>query len=313
MSHRPGTAALVATAALLAGTAAFSGCRTATDQNTSDPETSPSPSVMSTSVMSTSVMTVPIKIDRAWPRTHHALVYHPTDPTNMWFTYGNVLLHNTESGRGAWTESEPEAAGGNHLYALAFPAPDLFLAGSRGGLVRSLDQGTTWEGSSDSQGMGFKGLVALPESPRSLIALVADRGVLTSDDGGVTWSDVTEDVDETSFGLWLARGDPLRLVSVRRSDMQPLASDDGGATWEPLAARGLGAELTGMALTAGGTAYASTSEGLFVSADAGETWTERGELPALAAVAVSPTDQSQITVIDSRGSVYQSADGGVTW
>jgi photosystem II stability/assembly factor-like uncharacterized protein len=258
-------------------------------------------------------VTIPLKIDPVWPRTFHALAYHPTVTDTLWFTYGTVLLKNTDGGKGQWQDQAPTATDGNNLYTLAFPAPDALFMGGRGVFRVSRDGGETWSGVSDLEAEGIKGLAAVPGSSQSLIALVADQGVLATTDGGATWSTVNDEVDATLFGLWVADRDPMRLVTVRTSDGVLLTSLDRGATWEPLDAAGLVGDLTAMTTDDSGATYASTSEGLFVSTDGGASWSERGDLAGLAAVALSPVIEGQVTVVDGAGRVFQSQDGGNTW
>jgi photosystem II stability/assembly factor-like uncharacterized protein len=260
-------------------------------------------------------VTIPLKIDAGgvWPRTFHALAYHPTVTDTLWFTYGTVMLKNADGGRGQWQDQASTATDGKNLYTLAFPADDALFAGGRGVFRVSRDGGATWTGVGDLETEGIKGLAAIPGAPDSLVALVADKGILATDDGGATWTTVNGAVDPMLFGLWVADRDPLRLVTLRKPDNELLTSLDGGATWEPLDAAGLSGELTGLTTDGTGGTFASTSEGLFVSTDGGATWSERGEMSSLAAVAASPIIEGQVTVVDGAGRVFQSEDGGSTW
>lgn len=303
------TPLLLSGALSLAAVAGLASCRP-TPQSTETPSATAAPSAEATVRV-----TIPLKIDSdpAWPRTFHALAYHPAISDTLWFTYGTVLLKNTDGGRGQWQDQAATATDGKNLYTLAFPAPDALFAGGRGVFRVSRDGGETWSGVGDLETAGIKGLAAIPGSSKNLLALVADRGILATEDGGATWTTVNEEVDPMLFGLWVADRDPLRLVTVLRPDGEVLTSLDRGATWDPLDASGLAGELTAMTTDEDGSTYASTSEGLFVSTDGGATWAERGDLGSLAAVAVSPTVERQVTVVDGAGRVFQSQDGGSTW
>ncbi len=250
--------------------------------------------------------------DPAWPTTYHALAYHPTNPDVMWFTFGTVMLKSEKRGAGDWAPDPATATGGPILYAVAFPHPERFYAAGRGLFRVSTDEGATWSPVAELGEAGVKGLAVEPGDDASLYALVVDRGVLHSPDGGETWTVVASDMDTATFGLWPVRADPLRLMTVRRTDQTVLASDDGAA-WEPAAAEGLEGELWAIALAPDGTAYAATSEGLFASSDGGGTWLERGDRGPLVSVAVAPTDPQELTVIDAAGNVFRSTDGGRTW
>lgn len=60
--------------------------------------------------------------------------------------------------------------------------------------------------------------------------------------------------------------------------------------------------------------YVAMRDGLFKSADAGETWQSVGkELKNLAAVAVNPKRSSEVYVSTADGVIFRSTDGGTTW
>lgn len=60
--------------------------------------------------------------------------------------------------------------------------------------------------------------------------------------------------------------------------------------------------------------YAATRDGLFKSADAGETWEPVGKgLKNLAAVAVNPKRPNEVYASSAEGVVFRSTDGGKTW
>jgi len=60
--------------------------------------------------------------------------------------------------------------------------------------------------------------------------------------------------------------------------------------------------------------YVAMRDGLFKSADAGETWKPLGkELKNLAAVAVNPRRPGEVYVSTTDGVIFKSIDGGTTW
>lgn len=60
--------------------------------------------------------------------------------------------------------------------------------------------------------------------------------------------------------------------------------------------------------------YVATRDGLFKSADAGETWKAGGnELKNLAAVVVNPKNTVEVYSATVDGIVFKSTNGGVTW
>jgi photosystem II stability/assembly factor-like uncharacterized protein len=60
--------------------------------------------------------------------------------------------------------------------------------------------------------------------------------------------------------------------------------------------------------------FAAMRDGLFRSADAGESWKAAGkELKNMAAVAINPKRTDEVYAASEDGKLYVSADGGTTW
>lgn len=60
--------------------------------------------------------------------------------------------------------------------------------------------------------------------------------------------------------------------------------------------------------------YVAMRDGLFKSADAGETWKPVGkDLKNLAAVALNPKRPGEVYAATADGVIFKSTDGGTTW
>ena len=60
--------------------------------------------------------------------------------------------------------------------------------------------------------------------------------------------------------------------------------------------------------------FAAMRDGLFRSADAGESWKAAGkELKNMAAVAINPKRPEEVYAASEGGTLYVSTDGGATW
>jgi photosystem II stability/assembly factor-like uncharacterized protein len=60
--------------------------------------------------------------------------------------------------------------------------------------------------------------------------------------------------------------------------------------------------------------FAAMRDGLFRSADAGESWKAAGkELKNMAAVAINPKRTDEVYAASEDGKLYVSTDGGTTW
>lgn len=60
--------------------------------------------------------------------------------------------------------------------------------------------------------------------------------------------------------------------------------------------------------------FAAMRDGLFRSADAGESWTSVAkELKNMGAVAINPKRSDEVYAASEDGKLYVSTDGGTTW
>jgi photosystem II stability/assembly factor-like uncharacterized protein len=92
-------------------------------------------------------------------------------------------------------------------------------------------------------------------------------------------------------------------------------SRDGGATWTTRDPSGNGGgNWYDVAVSSDGTrlVYASASDNLWVSTDAGLTWAARGPSAAWMGIAGS-SDGQRLAALPSYGNIHVSDDGGVTW
>ena len=131
-------------------------------------------------------------------------------------------------------------------------------------------------------------------------------GLIRSDDGGRTWTSVSE-LGTADFHAFALSRDVLAAPMYGQA--QILLSRDGGRRFEP--------RVAPMALVDldidpdDPKRWAATSEqGIFVSVDEGRSWRQRDPTPNVRLEWVAP---GELYRIDPGGPVKVSADGGETW
>lgn len=183
----------------------------------------------------------------------HGISLHPDRPERIFAGVEHGALIYSPDGGETWHET---LVGSDvHRVAVDPTDPDHVLAATGAGLYRSFDAGDAWVQPRELRGLYLHTVFFDPDSPTRLYvyAARADDPVLTSRDGGDTWSAIGE-------GLPASRP----ADNLRRHPTDP----------ETL-------------LYAGDTAEQTSH--LFVSPDAGQSWTQVGEpLPKVWRVAVAP-------------------------
>lgn len=137
-----------------------------------------------------------------------------------------------------------------------------------------------------------------------------DQGLFVSSDGGETWKKITMTRGNLPAESVVAFGNEHVLWVVSSGGM--LCSHDSGASWNwadlPIASGG----VIGLQTGGGNTLLASSKRGLYVSRNAGKTWT-------LAAHGLPASEPENVVaggawfVSMKSGGLYISQDQGVTW
>ncbi|MBT8397372.1 MAG: hypothetical protein HKO65_12900 [Gemmatimonadetes bacterium] len=168
----------------------------------------------------------------------------------------------------------------------------IYVGGAQGGVWKSTDGGMTWTPKTDEQCSLAMGSIAIdPVNPEIIYAGTGEQhfssdsyygcGVLRSEDGGETW---------TQLGASVFTGDDFTNAKISRVDVDP--------------------STAGVVETT--TVLAATTLGLFRSADGGAMWDL--VLGGTATDLVRNPSDTQVlyAAIRSTG-VFKSTDGGVTW
>ena len=260
-------------------------------------------------------------------------------------------------GGGTWTSLGPTNGAGRATAIAPHPtaAGTVYLGTAGGGVWKTTDGGVTWtpltEGLND---LSVGALAVAPSSPNVLylgtgeggyaIDFIPGIGLLTSADGGATWSLPSSVIATTFYRLVVHPSNPQELVAG--TNQGGLRSTNGGATWTTVISRAVYGDVADIVRhpTDPQTLYAATwcvnscSAGVgrvLKSTDGGTTWADKSTgLPAAGAQATSSfrfderialaLSASNPLVLyaatglaDSSGDIvshiYKTTDGGESW
>ncbi len=209
------------------------------------------------------------------------------------------------------------------------PTGAVFVGTVSAGIYRSSNAGATWT----AFGSGFVNSIVTSiafGTPGTLFSGGTD-GVYRSKDDGATWSRVLDVTFVRALAVDPAEPETIYAGTNLPSGQDPhlvWKSTDGGDSWSPLpypqaAANPLsGINVTDLAVQPGGSgsvvlatesiAGAPGGAGLYLSADAGETW-NRTDLPHEGFnLALSAARPQTLWAVALDGA-YESTDGGATW
>lgn len=170
------------------------------------------------------------------------------------------------------------------------------------GLIESTDAGRSWEPISL---LGEADFHALHVDGSHVTGYDASGGrLMLSADGGRTWR--SSSPPAAVGDVVVDPADSRRLVAAGADGL--LRSPDAGATWSRLA----GAPIA-LAWPTAGALYSVAADGTVrASADGGDSWVARADLPGEPA-AVTATGEDSLIVALHDGSFASSADGGRSW
>jgi hypothetical protein len=232
------------------------------------------------------------------------------------------LLRSDDAGR-TWTDSAIPV----DITAAAATADGFLVAGD--GMVKTGPGGVVTIDTADA-GMTapMLALATDPVAPWRAIGIDRGGGMFASDDGGETWRRLPETAPSTTTAVAVMRDQGLFFVATLD---QGLLAGDGSDGWA-----GANGFVSGALPTMRihdisydpdsgdtyedpsgrryrGALYVATDLGLFKSINAGGSWRALALTGDIAALDVAVGEPAAITVVDARGRVYRSLDGGVTW
>ncbi|HKF42752.1 MAG TPA: hypothetical protein VKG01_06620, partial [Thermoanaerobaculia bacterium] len=263
-----------------------------------------------------------------------SLVVEPGSPSRIYAAVGVEGVFQSADGGETWTQSYIggglsveklafDERNGGALYAVAGPL--------RSYLFRSTDRGKTWK---QVNSAGLVTSVAVnPKEADVLHVGHAGATVSTSRDGGTTWSDSSFSYycsficDEAITSLELDPAVPSTMYAGIDADFDypgfasMFKSTDGGKSWKQSdAGVVLWSSVYSIAVDpsdsqrvlAGASGYDSSSPGIYLSEDGGQTWRNTSNSASRALVFDPSYPQALYAGTDKDG-VLRSVDSGRNW
>jgi photosystem II stability/assembly factor-like uncharacterized protein len=252
-------------------------------------------------------------VSRLTTADFHSLAFSLTEPETVFFGHHGGLLMSRNGGK----DWEATALDNADAMALAFLAsdPQIMYAAGHDIFFKSTDGGKSWGSvSTNLPGLDIHGFTVNPENASQVYAHVVGFGIFGSEDGGSTWTLLSNSAPPSTFNL--AVGENSETLYAAAGEAGLWQSQDGGRTWMPIQTIPDSGALAVAYVPANGRFYVTTLgdlAGLYVSDDNGQSWKPTGLNGTLLAVAVSPLDPDHIIVVNDQGEVFASRDGGLTW
>jgi photosystem II stability/assembly factor-like uncharacterized protein len=252
-------------------------------------------------------------ISRLTTRDFHSLAFSPTEPDTIFFGHHNGLLVSHNGGK----DWKPTTLSDADAMALAAPPanPQIMYAAGHDVFYKSTDAGKTWRTvTTDLPGLDIHGFTVDSENADRVYAHVVGFGIFISEDGGSTWTKLSDTVPPSAYNLTVGEGSESLYIAAGQAGVWHSAN--GGRTWTKVSQSPDEGAVAVTYVRTNGRLYVTTlgnSAGLYVSADNGQSWKAMSLKGTLLAIAVSPLDPNHIVVVNDQGEVFASRNGGVTW
>lgn len=244
------------------------------------------------------------------------------DPTNDQNVYaGGAGLYRSTDGGKTWNQDSGatvqdvlaiDPGNSQHLWGVDFV----------NGLDQSTDQGASWSPVSAGDASEFSNIVTDPVSPNNVYIATVNFGLLKSIDSGTTLAESDDGIYGVAVQeMFLGKEGALYIASQGSGVMKSI---NNGIVWTSI-----NTGITSLYGTAGisvfslaqdpaqyKTLYAATQGGLFKTIDGGANWSllNNGISDAdTEAVAVDPTNGSNLYIGTNAHGVFKSSDAGTSW
>ncbi len=239
----------------------------------------------------------------------HSLLIDPNNNEHVFFGSHGGIMESADGGYSWYNGTLPESDA--MILSSTTDDPSMMYVAGHDVFKKSADSGKTWQTiDAGLPSFDIHAFVQDPFNALNQLAFIVGLGVVSSSDGGVTWTVIPAQPPGGNV-LALANGGTT-IYALTETGIQ--TTIDQGYSWMPLPKMpsGIPLNLT-VSIAQPDIIYVASNKGLMKTINFGESWEEIGPPISIAAVSVSSKLPSRILVVSSDGVVYRSDDAGVSW
>jgi len=241
---------------------------------------------------------------------------HPKDPAQLLYGTDARLLRSKNGGRDWTTEAATTMAGA--VFAVGFDADGKSALASSGTRIYLADDGANWQDILAPGGAAPARAFVRSLTAANRIYLAGAHGLFVSDDKGRTWTKSGDAVlpDNAIVSLLVTPGSPENVYAV--VDGNIWWSADGARSWSMRGNDLPAGRVDSMSADIGkaGRLWATAAAQVFLSDDAGSTWTSYGKPLADAGISVrglAVSEDAGILLLATHRGMFRSIDRAQTW
>lgn len=240
---------------------------------------------------------------KSYPYFNFNAIYATDNNIYLGLWGGGLLKTSHSDASGDW-QFINDGIACHHIHDFAVGGNTLFVGLENSFLRTSQDLGSSWSQKSGPFGLfGFSVRALLVKDG---VIYTGDAGVYKSTDGGATWMEKNQGLENSTILSIVSTANSLFVASTDGV----YKSTNGGDTWTKKTSDGISMRKL---YSNGTTLYAASYGGLFKSVDDGETWSVISEgLPQPSVNDVIAMGQVVLAATQFNG-VYKTTNAGVTW
>lgn len=242
------------------------------------------------------------------------------------------LFQSTDNGK-AFTQVEAKGVmQGMEFMNFTYDASTktLFAGGHDLGVVKSADNGMTWEkADSGINGKDIHALAINPLDTKRIYAFSVGMGIFGSQDSGKTWNRIDDgpaNPSVRSFGyMGTASSMDRRMGTDKTTNIGYLWAGTGGGLFSSFACfcgwtktEGISSNATIYTLAPDpvnkSSMLAGTKDGIYKTTDEGKSFTQiNKDIKNVSAITFDEENQTTVYAATEDGTIYQSSDSGSSW